>query len=46
MSVHLIEEIVFSLPLIATAVLLMWPEKKYPLTPLHERKEPVLRSDQ
>jgi hypothetical protein len=45
MSPYWIEEIVLSLPLIATAVLLMWPEKKYPLTPLHERKEPTLRSD-
>jgi hypothetical protein len=42
---NLVEEIVISLPLIATAVLLMWPEKRYTLTPLHERKEPTLRKE-
>jgi len=36
----LVEEIVVSLPLIATAVLLLWPEKPQPLTPLHLRKQP------
>jgi len=42
---NLIEEIIICMPLIVTALLLMWPEKKYPHTPLHERKEPTLRSN-
>ena len=38
----LLEEIVVSMPLIATALLLVWPEKQYPHTPLHLRVEPTL----
>ena len=41
---NLIEEIVLCMPLVATMILLLWPEPKHTHTPLHLRKEPTLRS--
>ena len=38
--IYWIEELVVSMPLIATALMLMWPEKRYPQTPMHLRKQP------
>ena len=40
------EEIVVSLPLIATFLAWMWPQKQYAHTPLDKRVEPTVRSTQ